>query len=313
MSKASDYITINPEGAELRIVHNLLLSGVAPRPIAFVSSISEDGINNLAPFSYFNAFGANPPYVAFSPAFSGKDGSAKDTLENVKRVPECVVQVVTYDMVEQANLASTTYPKEVDEFIKSGLTPIDSVMVKPKRVKESPFQMECQVEKIIPLGGGKGSGNLVLCKVAMFHVREDIYHDNIINPQDIDLVGRNSANFYTRASHEAIFEVKKPTDLGIGMDQLPEHIRHSRILTANQLARLAGLPNLPSEQEMEAFISPAHKLNANNPYNRKLKQAISQSDHKEEAITRAAQAAIEAGDLHFALKALMTIPLLRTV
>ena len=160
--KPSTFISVDPDHSDLKEVHNLLLGGVTPRPIALVSTLSAEGVPNLAPFSFYNAFGANPPYIAFSPALSGRDGSAKDTLLNLQDVPECVVHAVSHDIVEQMSLASSAFGPEVDEFIKAGFTALPSEKVKPFRVAESPFHMECQVEQIIPLGGTNGSGNLVL-------------------------------------------------------------------------------------------------------------------------------------------------------
>lgn len=247
--------TIDPKISSLKETHNALLGGIAPRPIALVSTISEAGLNNLAPFSFFNAFGANPPYVAFSPSIRGRDGTTKDTLNNLKKIKECVIQAVPFEMVEQVNLASTEYASDIDEFVKSGFTPLDSDLVKPKRVKESPFHMECLVEQIIALGGSNGSGNLVLCRVVKFHVDEKVYKEGIIEPNLIDLVGRNSASFYTRASGDAIFEVSKPSSLGIGIDQLPEHILKSEVLSANNLAQLGGVKMLPDESSLLNFIS----------------------------------------------------------
>jgi len=249
------FISIDPNEAPLKDVHNLLLGGVAPRPIALVSTISEDGRNNLAPFSFFNAFGANPPYVVFSPSLSGRDGSAKDTLVNIQKIPECVIQVVPHELVEQISLASTAYGPEVDEFIKSGFTAIESDSVRPKRVLESPFHMECQVEQIIPLGGKPGSGNLVLCRVIKFHIAEHLLQDGIIYPDSIDLVGRNSGNFYTRASGAAIFRVNKPVGIGVGIDQLPDHIKASTILSANNLGQLGSVLRIPESGEVDAYFA----------------------------------------------------------
>ncbi|WP_258103166.1 flavin reductase family protein [Marinoscillum sp. MHG1-6] len=313
MPERSPYLTINPDQADTKTVHQLLLSGVAPRPIALVSTVSKDGIPNLSPFSFFNAFGANPPYVAFSPANSGKDGSVKDTLNNLKEVPECVVQAVPYSIVEQINLASTLYPSDINEFEKSGLTPIDSEMVAPKRVWQSPFQMECKADRIISLGGDKGSGNLVICKVVLIHVREAIYQNGTIPPDRIDLVGRNGGSYYTRAIGNAMFELAKPNGLGVGIDLLPEHIRNSKILTGNNLGRLGGLAKLPTNDEIEAFFNNATTMEPNQEYISDYIYVVTQSrENREEKIEHAAKLALENGDLHFAIHALMSIPLLNS-
>jgi len=252
--------SVDPAQSTLREVHHLLLGGVAPRPIALVSTISAQGINNLAPYSFYNAFGANPPYIAFSPAFGGRDGSAKDTYNNIKEIPQCVIHSVTFNIIEQVNLSSAPFDPEVDEFIKSGFTTINSDIVKPKRVKESPFHMECLVEQVIPLGGTKGSGNLVLCRVVRFHVSEDIFSEGRINPDLIDLVGRNSANFYTRAQGHTIFEVKRPRGIIIGIDQLPDYIKESEILSANNLAQLGNCSSLKGRKEIHAFLESFKKM-----------------------------------------------------
>ena len=236
-------------------VHKLLLGGVAPRPIAFVSTISENGINNLTPFSFFNAFGANPPIVAFSPARRGRDGTLKDTYHNLTKTKECVVQCVTHSMVEQVSLASTEYPPEVDEFVKSGFTPIDSDLVKPKRVKESPFQMECKVLQIISFNDLPSSANIVICEVLKFHVAEDLFVNGIIHPEKIDLVARMSGDFYCRANGDAIFEVEKPnTKKGIGYDNIPDFIKSSEIYSANDLGKLGNTEKFPESYNAEEFL-----------------------------------------------------------
>jgi len=237
-------------------VHKIMLGGIAPRPIALVSSLSEDGIPNLTPFSFFNAFGSNPPIIAFSPARRGKDATFKDTYNNLIKTKECVVQSVTYDMVEQISLASTEYLPEVNEFEKSGLTPIDSDLIKPKRVKESPFQMECKVRDVMSYGKGGGSANIFICEVLKFHVAEDIFKNGIIHPDLIDLVSRMSANFYCRASGQAVFEVEKPVlKKGIGYDNLPSFMKLSHVYSANNLGKFANIEKIPDEDEVYKFIN----------------------------------------------------------
>ncbi len=244
-----------PKDLTVPEVHRLLLGGVAPRPIALVSTLSEDGINNLSPFSFFNAFGSNPPVVAFSPSRRGRDGTLKDTYNNLIKSGECVIQSVTYDMVEQINLASAEYSPDVDEFIKSGLTPIDSDLVKPKRVKESPFQMECLLRDMKSYGDKGSAANIAICEVIKFHIDEDIFADGIIHPDLIDLVSRMSGDFYSRASGESLFTIQKPLQKKcIGYEGLPEHIKNSEVYTANNLAKLANRENLPSGSEIKEFI-----------------------------------------------------------
>ncbi len=236
-------------------VQRLLQGGIGPRPIALVSTVSKAGINNLTPFSFFNVFGANPPIIAFSPSRRGRDGSLKDTYLNLVDSKECVVNAVTYSMVEQISLASTEYEYGVDEFIKSGLTPIASDLVKPKRVKESPFQMECKVLEIKSYGDGGASANITICEVLKFHVAEDIFENGIIHPKKIDLVARMSADFYCRANGDAIFEVEKPLKKkGIGYDQLPEFIKQSFVYSANNLGKFANIEKIPTDEEVINFI-----------------------------------------------------------
>ncbi len=193
----------------------LLVGGVSPRPIALVSTLSKDGINNLAPFSFFNAFGSNPPMVAFCPARRTRDGTLKDTYHNLMATKECVIQAVTYSMVKQVNITSAEWPPEVSEFEKSGLTPIPSHIVKPKRVKESPFQMECRLKQMISFGEGKGSGNIAICEVLLFHIAEKVLKDGLIYPPFLDVVGRCGGVFYTRASGDALFELPQPKGIRV--------------------------------------------------------------------------------------------------
>jgi len=236
-------------------LHKLLLGSIAPRPIAFASTIDAAGNPNLSPFSFFNVFGVNPTTLIFSPSRRGRDGSTKNTLENVKTVPEVVINVVTFDMVNQASLASTEYPAGVDEFIKAGLTKIPSELIRPFRVKESPVQMECRVRGLIETGSGGGAANLVICDILLMHVSEDVLDETgMIDQHKIRLVGRLGKNYYVKAFGDALFEVQKPLQrLGIGIDALPESIRFSKDLTGNELGQLGNLEQLPSEEELEAL------------------------------------------------------------
>lgn len=246
---------INPKDISIQEIQKYISGGVAPRPIALVSTLSSKGEPNLSPFSFFNVFGVNPPVVAFSSSRRVRDGSFKDTYNNLMETKECVIQVVTYPMVEQVSLASTEYEKGINEFTKSGLTPLDSTLVKPQRVKESPFQMECNLQQMIPLGNGNGSGNLAICEVVFFHIAEDIFLNGIIHPDLIDLVGRNSADFYTRASGTAIFEVEKPLyKKGIGYDNLPEFIKQSHVYSANNLGKFGNTERIPAKEEVFNLI-----------------------------------------------------------
>lgn len=243
---------IDPAQIENQYLHKLMLGGVAPRPIAFASTVDKHGNPNLSPFSFYNAFGVNPSTLIFSPSRRGRENTTKDTYENLKKIPEVVLNAVTYDMVQQTSLSSTNYEAGVNEFVKSGLTPVKSVKVKPFRVKESPLQFECKVRDIIETGGKAGSANLVICEIVYIHVDEDILdEDGLINQDKIDLVGRLGRNYYVRASGAALFEVSKPlTTKGIGVDQLPDHIRLSRYLSGNDLGQLGNIECLPNEEEI---------------------------------------------------------------
>ena len=247
--------TIDPKDIKIPQLHRYLLGAVGPRPIAFASTIDKDGIANLAPFSFFNAFSANPPILVFSPARSGRTNTNKDTYNNIKDLPEVVINVVNYDLVHQMSLASSPYPSSTDEFIKSGLTPLDSECIKPYRIKESPVQFECKVNQVIELGDQGGAGNLIICEVLRIHVDEEILDDNqMIDQHKIDLVSRMGGNWYCRADENSMFEIPKPiTTCGIGYDELPEDIRKSEVLTANNLGQLAGIESLPNETDVNEY------------------------------------------------------------
>ncbi|MFZ9999209.1 MAG: flavin reductase family protein [Holophagaceae bacterium] len=230
-----------------------LCGGITPRPIALVSTLNSEGSRNLAPFSFFNAFGSNPPTIAFAPNRRGRDGSLKDTYQNIKATEEFVVATVSYSMTEQMNISSADYPSTIDEFVKSGFTPERSKWIRPALVKESPFQMECRLNQIVELGSGPGSGLMVIGEVLCFHIAEDCLLDNLPDPERLDQVGRNGGSFYTRAHGEALFKVAKPVGKPIGYDALPDSLKQATFLTANDLGRLANSDHRPS---FENFRSP---------------------------------------------------------
>lgn len=248
-------LRIDPKEVKTSVLHSYLLGAVAPRPIAFASTVDANGTPNLAPFSFFNVFSANPPIAIFSPALSGRTGLTKHTYDNIKEVPEVVINVVNYNMVQQTSLASTEYAKGVNEFEKAGFTPVASELVKPFRVKESPAQLECKVKQVIELGTQGGAGNLIICEIVLLHVSEDVLDEQkTIDPKKIDLVARLGGNWYSRTNAGALFEVTKPImNLGIGIDQLPEQIRKSDILTGNNLGQLGNVEKQPSKEEVLNF------------------------------------------------------------
>lgn len=255
---------IIPAESSVPEVQRLLQGGIGPRPIALVSTVSKEGINNLSPFSFYNVFGANPPIIGFSPSRRGRDGSLKDTYLNLMETKECVVQAVTFSMVEQVSLASTEYERGIDEFVKSGLTPIDSDLVKPKRVKESPFQMECKLLDMMSYGDGGASANIAICEVIKFHIDKDIFENGLIHPNKIDLVARMSGDFYCRASGENIFAIEKPiVKKGIGYDQIPDFIRQSNVYSANNLGKLGNIEIIPSEKAVTDYIEEVKRNTKN--------------------------------------------------
>ncbi|MCB0445996.1 MAG: flavin reductase family protein [Gelidibacter sp.] len=256
-------ISFDPKDLSTGKLHGYLLSAVAPRPIAFASTIDAEGNPNLSPFSFFNVFSANPPILVFSPARRVRDNSVKHTLENVEVVKEVVINVVNYDMVHQASLSSTEYAKGVNEFEKAGFTMLKSDKVKPFRVAESPIQFECKVNEIIKLGTEGGAGNLVICEVVKFHITEEVLDSNyVIIQEKLDLVARAGGDYYNRAK-KGFFEIPKPLQsLGIGVDAIPEEIRNSMILTGNDLGMLGNIEKLPTAKEIKEFLK---ELSKNHP------------------------------------------------
>ncbi|MBM3435285.1 MAG: flavin reductase family protein [Bacteroidetes bacterium] len=288
-------IKLDPALEPVPRIHQILLGSVAPRPIALASTVDTHGNPNLSPFSFFNVFGVNPTTLIFSPSRRGRVNTTKDTFENLKEVPEVVINSVNYAMVQQVNLASTEYPKGVNEFIKAGFTPLISEKVKPFRVKESPVQFECQVRQIIETGDKGGAGNLIICEILLIHLDENILSGNgMINPQKIDLVARMGADYYCRASGQAVFNVSKPLQkVGIGIDQLPSAIRNSRFLTGNDLGKLGNIEKLPDDDQI--LNCRAHN-----------KEVVSGWDEAESKIARYAQKLLKENKVSEALTFLMS-------
>ena len=246
---------IDPEATSPLDMYQFMIGAVSPRPIAFVSTIDTEGVPNLAPYSFFNAFSSKPPIVGFATSIRSNDGTTKDTLANVQEVKECVINIVSYSFVRQMTLTAVNYPKGVNEFEKAGLTAIQSDLIRPFRVKESPIQMECRVEQILPLSDEKGGGILVLCRILRMHINEAILdvEKNRIDPRKVDTVGRMGRYWYTRANGDALFEIQQPErPLVIGYDGLPKSILASEVLTANSIAEIAGLSELPANEAILA-------------------------------------------------------------
>lgn len=288
-------ISFEPKELSVQKLHGLLLSAVAPRPIAFASTIDAAGNPNLSPFSFFNVFSANPPILIFSPARRVSNNTTKHTLENAKQIKEVVINVVNYDIVQQMSLSSTEYPEAINEFDKAGLTMVKSDLVKPFRVGESPVQFECKVNEVIALGQEGGAGNLIICEVVKLHITEEVLNaDETINQEALDLVARAGGSYYTRAN-KGFFEIPKPLrTLGIGVDALPESVKNSMILTGNDLGVLGNVEKLPTKKSIERFVN---EISVNYPNIRKM-------THREKH--KIAKNYLSFGDVNSALKLLLS-------
>jgi len=285
---------IDPQDISVGKFHSYLLSTVVPRPIAFAATINKEGRINLSPFSFFNAFGANPPILVFSPSRRGRDNTTKHTLDNILEVPETTVNIVNYPIVQQVSLASTEYEKGVNEFVKSGLTEFPSEKVGPPRVKEAPVSFECKVNQVIPLGEEGGAGNLVICQILLMHLSDRLLDSNgTVDPSKIDAVARMGGNWYSRTTD--IFEVARPlAKKGIGVDNVPLAIRNSSILTGNDIGKLGNVEALPTPQEIEEFKD--HDALSTLP------------DHSIKAVHRLAQELLEKDEVEKAWKVLLMAP-----
>jgi len=248
-------LTIDPKETPIPQLHQFLISSIGPRPICFASTIDNEGKPNLAPFSFFNIFSANPPIVIFAPNNSGRDGTPKHTYLNVKEVPEVVINVVTMEMVEKMNVAAAPWEQGVNEFEKAGFSPIASELIKPFRVAESPVQLECKVLEVKEMGTGGGAGNLVICQVMKVHINEEVLgEDGKISQLKMNLVGRLGGNWYCKTDENSLFKLAQPMQKTIGYDALPEEIKQSKVLTANDIGKLAGQPNIPTSEEIDITL-----------------------------------------------------------
>ena len=256
-------LSIDPKEIAPAKLQGYLQSAVAPRPIAFASTLDENGVPNLSPFSFFNVFSSNPPILIFSPARRVRNNTVKHTLINAEYSKEVVINVVNYDIVQQMSLSSTEYPDGVNEFEKSGLTMVPSDVVKPFRVAESPVQFECKVNDVVALGDQGGAGNLVICEVVKIHINEAVLDENgTIDQYKIDLVARMGGNWYSR-SNVGMFEVEKPlTTLGIGVDAVPTVVKESAIFDGNDLGKLGNIEAVPTEEEIAIFVKDNFEVKA---------------------------------------------------
>lgn len=268
-------ISFEPKDVSTGRLHSYLLSSVAPRPIAFASTIDEKGNPNLSPFSFFNVFSANPPILIFSPARRVRNNTTKHTLQNAESTKEVVINVVNFDIVHQMSLSSTEYPESINEFEKAGLTMLASEIVKPFRVSESPVQFECKVNDIVKLGSEGGAGNLIICEVVKLHISDEVLNDDqSINQEKLDLVARAGGSYYSR-SKKGFFEIPKPlSKLGIGVDSIPETIRNSMILTGNDLGMLGNVEAIPTQKDINTFLNEVSERYPN------IKRATHREKHK---------------------------------
>ena len=298
---------INPKDIPVSKLHQYLLGAIGPRPIALASTLNHHGKPNLSPFSFFNVFSANPPIAIFSPARRVRNNTIKHTLENVLDNKEVVINVVSYNIVQQTSLSSTEYESGVNEFIKSGLTAVESKLVKPFRVKESPVQMECVVNEVVSFGEKGGAGNLVICEIKMLHINKNILNDmGAIDPNKIDLVGRMGGNWYCRSSQDALFEVEKPIrNLGIGIDNIPSRIRNSYILTGNDLGMLGNMESIPSIDEVEKYKEENYTI-------KEILNFSAEDEEAREALYYRAKELLKKGRISEAWKTLLIDKLNRT-
>ena len=293
--------TIDPKALSASEFYRYMIEAVVPRPIAFASTVDQEGNVNLSPYSFFNAFSAHPPILVFSPVNRMRDNTSKHTLDNVQAHGEVVINIVNYAVAEQMSLASTEYERGVNEFIKSGLTEVPSVHVRPPRVAECPVAFECRVQQIVPLGSEGGAGHLVVCEILLAHVSEAVLDEQQhIDPHKLDAVGRMGGSLYCRASGDALFEIARPIrEKGMGVDRLPRAIRESKVLTGNDLARLANVADVPDAATWQAhaddaMITAAQKAYAHSP------------DLLEQKLHEVAQLFLAQGEIHKAWAALLT-------
>lgn len=294
-------LSLNTADLSALELQNYLQYAIAPRPICFVSTIDRLGNINLSPFSFFNMFSTNPPICVFSPARRVRDSTTKHSLENVLDVPECVINIVNYEMVQQTSLASVEYPKGTNEFIKAGFTQLPSELVKPPRVAESPVQLECLVRQVIPLGENAGAGNLVVAEIKRIHIRDEILDNSgRIDQAKIDLVARLGGDWYCRVTKDNLFRVEKPVrTLGIGVDSLPSAIRNSHILSGNNLGQLGNVEKLPDDEEIELFKTDPELRGI-------LDVTIGDSNNRERELHQYAKTLLEAGNVQDAWKVLLS-------
>ena len=292
-------LSIDPKAIATKDLHQFMVTSVAPRPIAWASTVDEDGNPNLAPYSFFNAFSSNPPILVFSSNRRVEGNTTKDTLHNIEKTREVVINVVSYNVVRQMAVTGVEFPSDVNEFEKAGVTMLASDVVKPFRVKESPVQFECKVSDIIPLGDGGGAGHLIICNVVRLHIDENVLDENNrIDPKKIDLMGRMGRTFYTRASGESLISIAQAqNEMVIGFDALPKSVQQSTVLTGNEIGQLAGLKKLPTEEELLEFSADNNEI-----------KAILERENQLENLHIFAQKALQKGEIEVAAKTVFLQP-----
>jgi flavin reductase (DIM6/NTAB) family NADH-FMN oxidoreductase RutF len=247
------YKSFDPKDLPTPQLHEYLLATIAPRPIAWASTVDKNGRVNLAPFSFFNVFGSNPPILIFSPSRRVKDNTTKHTLRNVQETGECVINIANYELAGQMVLSSGEYSDEINEFELAGLETEASVKVKAPRVKGAPAHFECKVREIIPMGEHGGAANLIICEVIHLHLNENVFNEEgKVDPYKVDNVARLGRIWYTRA-REGLYQMGAPRgdQSHMGYGRLPESLLKSRYLTGNELAMLAGTSYMPTEEEIK--------------------------------------------------------------
>jgi len=277
------YLSIDPNTISKKDLHQFVIGAISPRPIALVSTINLNGVNNLAPYSFFNAFSSTPPIVIFSANLIGQPPRKKHTLKNVEAVPQCVINLVNYDILRQMTLCSVEFEEGISEFEKAGLTPLEADLVEPKKVKEAFVQIECTVENIIALGIETGAAQLVISKILKMHISKSVMDEQLrrIDPQKLDIVGRLGRSNYVRVNGNNIESVYQSTSSSpLGFDQLPTDLLNSEVLTGNELAAFAALTVLPTEEEIEACANKhlLPKFQQRKYYHDKAKKLIAIKD-----------------------------------
>jgi len=292
--------TINFESIDNRTRYKYLTAAVAPRPICFASTVDKHGVVNLSPFSYFNIFSSTPPVMVFSPSRSGREATHKDTYNNIKEVPEVVINIVNHRMVEQMSLTSAAWEKGVNEFAKGGFTEVKSDMVKPPRVKETPVAFECVVDDVIELGDEGGAGNLVIARAKVAHINEEyLDEDGFLDQVKLDLVARMGGDWYCHANNQSMFKLARPGGNGVlGVDGLPEEIRNSTVLTGNDLGQLGNLDSMPADREIRDASEKEEVEMILNEFDGK-------DDEIRNALHRLGKAFVEAGKVKEALAVMM--------